>query len=47
MNKKALLRSALQILAALGFPQAQQNERSALILAGFAESPTQEGLAAG
>lgn len=32
MNKKALLRSALQILAALGLPKAQQNERSALSL---------------
>jgi hypothetical protein len=32
MNKKALLRSALQILAALGLPKGQQNERSALSL---------------
>jgi hypothetical protein len=32
MNKKALLKSALQILAALGLPKAQQNERSALSL---------------
>ena len=32
MNKKALLRSALQILAALGLPKSQQNERSALTL---------------
>lgn len=32
MNKKALLSSALQILAALGLPKAQQNERSALSL---------------
>jgi hypothetical protein len=32
MNKKALLDSALQILAALGLPRAQQNERSALSL---------------
>jgi BsuBI/PstI restriction endonuclease len=32
MNKKALLKSALQILAALDLPRAQQNERSALSL---------------
>lgn len=32
MNKKALIKSALQILAALGLPKAQQNERSALSL---------------
>jgi hypothetical protein len=32
MNKKALLKSALQILAALGLPKGQQNERSALSL---------------
>ncbi|MGD0829688.1 MAG: BsuBI/PstI family type II restriction endonuclease [Terracidiphilus sp.] len=32
MNKKALLNSALQVLAALGLPKAQQNERSALSL---------------
>jgi hypothetical protein len=32
MNKKALLSSALQVLAALGFPKAQQNDRSALSL---------------
>ncbi|MGA3370819.1 MAG: BsuBI/PstI family type II restriction endonuclease [Terracidiphilus sp.] len=32
MNKKALLKSALQTLAALGLPKAQQNERSALSL---------------
>lgn len=32
MNKKVLLKSALQILADLGFPKAQQNERSALSL---------------
>ena len=32
MNKKALLNSALQVLAALGFPKAQQNDRSALSL---------------
>lgn len=32
MNKNALLKSAQQILAALGLPKAQQNERSALSL---------------
>jgi hypothetical protein len=32
MNKKALLKSALQVLAALGLPKGQQNERSALSL---------------
>jgi hypothetical protein len=32
MNKKVLLKSALQILADLGLPKAQQNERSALSL---------------
>ena len=32
MNKKALLSSALQVLAALGLPKGQQNERSALSL---------------
>ncbi len=32
MNKKALLGSALQVLADLGLPKAQQNERSALCL---------------
>jgi hypothetical protein len=32
MNKKALLSSALQVLAALGLPKAQQNDRSALSL---------------
>jgi BsuBI/PstI restriction endonuclease domain/BsuBI/PstI restriction endonuclease HTH domain len=32
MNKKALLKSAAQILAALDLPRAQQNERSALSL---------------
>ncbi|MGD0890606.1 MAG: BsuBI/PstI family type II restriction endonuclease [Terracidiphilus sp.] len=32
MNKKALIKSALKILAALDLPKAQQNERSALSL---------------
>ena len=32
MTKKALVRSSLEILAALGLPKAQQNERSALCL---------------
>jgi hypothetical protein len=32
MNKKALLKSALQVLADLGLPKGQQNERSALSL---------------
>jgi hypothetical protein len=32
MNKNALLDSALQVLAALGLPKAQQNDRSALSL---------------
>jgi hypothetical protein len=32
MNRKALLKSALQILASLDLPKAQQNERSALSL---------------
>jgi len=32
MNKKTLVKSALQILAALGLPKGQQNERSALSL---------------